>query len=145
VLIVRRTIRAGVQAVFEAWTRPEHLRAWWGPRPVRCAEAAVDLRVGGQYRIVNQLPDGARLTIEGRFTVVDPPHRLGYTWSLTPGPGGHELVTVRFERRDAGTTEVIVTHEQIATPAARDSHERGWEGCLDGLALHLAGAGRAGG
>jgi hypothetical protein len=29
-----------------------------------------------------------------------------------------------------------VTHEKIATQAARDAHERGWRGCLDGLETH---------
>jgi uncharacterized protein YndB with AHSA1/START domain len=74
-LIARRTIRASVERVFEAWTQPELLRAWWGPRPVTCSGADVDLRVGGKYRIVNALPDGSSVT----------------------------------------------------------SHEKGWEGCLDGL------------
>src|SRR5262249_11866527 len=57
-LVVRRTIRAPVERVFDAWTRPEHLRRWWGPKPVRCTEAEVDLRRGGRYRIANQHPDG---------------------------------------------------------------------------------------
>ncbi len=65
-LVVRRTIKAGPERVFEAWTRPELLLAWWGPRPVRCSGAEVDLRVGGRYRIDNQLPDGALGDDRGR-------------------------------------------------------------------------------
>lgn len=34
-LVVRRTIKASATRVFEAWTRAEQLRQWWGPRPVR--------------------------------------------------------------------------------------------------------------
>src|SRR5262249_36942533 len=46
VLVVRRTIRASAERIFDAWTRPEHLLVWWGPRPVTCSGADVDLRVG---------------------------------------------------------------------------------------------------
>jgi uncharacterized protein YndB with AHSA1/START domain len=132
VLVVRRTIDASAEFLFDAWTQPEHLRAWWGPRPVRCVDAEVDLRVGGRYRIVNRMPDGSDLVIAGAFTQIERPHRLAYTWSVgeTASP---ELVTVRFDAQGAGRTEVIITHAQIATPKARDSHAMGWEGCLDGL------------
>jgi uncharacterized protein YndB with AHSA1/START domain len=138
VLVVRRTIRAGARTLFDAWTQPEQLVAWWGPRPVRCASAEVDLRVGGRYRIVNELPTGAHVDISGEFTVVEAPRRLVYTWAVTPGDAGTELVTVRFERRGEGLTEVIVTHERIGSPAARDGHEAGWIGCLGGLARHAS-------
>lgn len=63
VLVVRRTIRASAERIFDAWTQPEHLMAWWGPKPVTCSSAGVDLRTGGKYRIVNALPDGNAVTI----------------------------------------------------------------------------------
>ena len=127
-------MRAPRERVFEAWTRPEHLRRWWGPRSVRCTEAEIDLRVGGRYRIANELPDGSVVWIVGEFELVAPPERLVYTWLLEPGPPSRERVTVRFEPKDGATTEVIVVHERIGSVAARDQHEQGWEGCLDGLA-----------
>ncbi|MGH7283998.1 MAG: SRPBCC family protein [Polyangiaceae bacterium] len=109
-LVVRRKIRARVERVFDAWTSPAELRAWWGPRPVTCADAEVDLRVGGHYRIVNALPDD--------------------------GAPSTSLVTVRFEAH-GDETEVVVVHENISDEARRDSHEKGWNGCLDGLAREL--------
>jgi len=139
-LITRRTIRATAARLFDAWTQPEQLRAWWGPRPVTCAGAEVDLRVGGRYRIVNAMPDGTTLLIEGEFQVVDAPHRLVYTWLC--GDEEASRVTVRFEPR-GDATEVIVVHEQISSERVRDSHEGGWNGCLDGLERHaLDGARR---
>ena len=41
-------------------------------------------------------------------------------------------------------TEVIVTHDRIGSDAARTSHERGWNGCLDGLVRYAAEAARPG-
>ena len=135
-LLVRRVIQADVQRVFDAWTRPELLVKWWGPRPVTCREAEVDLQVGGAYRIGNLFPDGSVLFIVGEFEVVEPPRRLVYTWRLDQrsGPEAEESrVTVRFESQGAAT-EVIVLHERIDSEKTRADHEHGWGGCLDNLA-----------
>jgi uncharacterized protein YndB with AHSA1/START domain len=130
VLVVRRTIRAPVDRVFAAWTQPEQIRQWWGPRPVTCPHAEVDLRVGGRYRIGNLLPDGAVVWISGEFEEIAE-DRLVYTWSMDPG-APFQRVTVRFEPRNGGT-EVIIVHERIVSEAAYESHLEGWQGCLDGL------------
>jgi glutathione S-transferase len=135
-LVARRTIRAKVERVFDAWTQPEQLRTWWGPRPVTCSDAEVDLRVGGQFRIVNALPDGSTVTIHGEFLVVEPPHKLVYTWRMEDGAFESSLVTVTFAPRGEGT-EVVVVHADIPAEPVRDSHEDGWRGCLDGLERHF--------
>lgn len=140
-LVVRRTIKAPIGRVYEAWTKPELLRQWWGPRPVTCSAAEMDVRAGGAYRIGNELPDGSVLWISGVFEVVEPPHRLVYSWEIDRGASRERSrVTVRFEPRDDGT-EVIVVHEQIDSEATRIDHEKGWKGCLEGLELLFASAG----
>jgi uncharacterized protein YndB with AHSA1/START domain len=136
-LIVRRVIAATPEQLFLAWTSPAQLTAWWGPKGVRCIGAEVDLRVGGSYRIGNQLPDGSVIWIRGEFESVTPPHELIYSWSLSPGTNEPERVRVSFIRKGA-STEVIVVHERIANPSARTQHELGWQGCLGGLETHLA-------
>jgi len=93
----------------------------------------VDARAGGRYRIGNELPDGTVIWITGEFVEVAPPDRLVFTWRSNPKQVGDELVTVRFEAR-GDETEVIVEHEGIASEPKREDHERGWIGCLDGLA-----------
>jgi uncharacterized protein YndB with AHSA1/START domain len=132
VLVVRRTIRASAERVFDAWTKPEQLRAWWGPRPVTCSGAEVDLRVGGRYSIANALPDGKTVVIEGEFREIERPERLVYTWRMGQDAAESSLVTVRFEA-SGDFTEVIVVHENVPSDAVRDSHEQGWNGCLEGL------------
>jgi uncharacterized protein YndB with AHSA1/START domain len=137
-LVVRRTIKAPAWRVFEAWTRGEHLQSWWGPRPITCPDASVDLRVGGTYRIANRFPDGTIAWIVGEYKIVDPPRKLVYTWSMDSEAWAPQLVTVRFEARDAAT-EVIIVHEYLSDVTTRDQHEQGWIGCLDGLERYIAG------
>jgi uncharacterized protein YndB with AHSA1/START domain len=141
VLIVRRSIRASPERIFDAWTQPQHLKHWWGPQSVQCVDAEVDLRVGGRYRIANQFPDGKILWISGEFEVVERPQRLVYTWQVGEPQTAAERVTVTFEVH-GDITEVIVAHERIPTDAMRDMHQQGWVGCLDGLVDYLKGAQR---
>jgi len=136
VLVVRKVIRSTPDRLFQAWTEPERLKLWWGPQGVTCTLAEVDLTVGGRYRIANRLPDGNIVWIAGAFEVIDRPGKLVYTWQVGGEAAPVERVTVKFQARGVDT-EVIVTHERIANPTARDQHELGWIGCLDGLAEHL--------
>lgn len=137
VLIVRRSIRASPERIFDAWTQPEHLKQWWGPKSVECVDAEVDLRVGGRYRIANRFPDDKILWISGEFEIIERPHKLVYTWHVGAAETA-ERVTITFEARGE-ETELIVMHERIPTEAMRDMHEQGWAGCLDGLVDYIEG------
>lgn len=131
-LVVRRRIKASPSRVFAAWTSPEALKVWWGPQGVRCPDAHVDLTVGGQYRIANELPDGRLLWIEGIFEEIVPDEKLVYSWVSSDQQPAPERVIVHFKPVSEGT-EVIVVHERIGSEAAVEDHSAGWEGCLDGL------------
>jgi uncharacterized protein YndB with AHSA1/START domain len=136
VLIVRRTIPASAQFLFDAWTQPTRLKEWWGPSGVKCVEAHIDLRVGGSYRIANLFPDGNIIWITGNYTHVEPPRKLVYTWAIEPNLGPLEIVTVEFLPKDEDSTEIIVMHERIPNRPVRDQHEAGWQSCLDGLVVY---------
>ena len=138
VLIVRRTIMADLERTFAAWTDPAEVRRWWGPGPVTCPAAEIDLRAGGAYRIANRKPDGTVIWIVGAFELVEPPRRLIYSWRVRPD-AAPERVEVTFAPRGEGT-EVTVRHERIPDRATRNGHAEGWDGCLDGLAGYLAEA-----
>ena len=134
VLEIRRVFDAPPDVAFDAWLEREQWQAWIGPEGCRCDVPLLEPKVGGRYRIVNLLPDGTTLAIEGTFELIDAPHKLVYTWRMGQELPESSRVTVRFEQRGQAT-EVIVVHEQIPTAAVRDSHEHGWNGCLDKLSI----------
>ena len=134
-LVVRKSIPARPDRVFEAWTNASELQKWWGTKEIACIGAEIDLRIGGRYRIGNKLPDGTVLWITGEFEEIERPRRLVFTWNTEPETKAAERVTVQFEARGSAT-EVIVTHERIPDPATRERHEYGWRGCLEGLARY---------
>ena len=135
-LTISRVIRAPREEVFAAWTDPEILKRWWGPGPVSCPEAQVDLREGGAYRLANLETDGSIIWISGRFELVRRPEELVYTWKLSILPTESTLVRVLFLSHPEGT-ELVLTHERFAVEAARDMHLDGWTGCIDKLAALL--------
>jgi len=130
-LSISRIVRAPRERVFRAWTTPELLKKWWGPGPVTCPEAHIDLREGGRYSIANQELDGSITWISGEFQRVRVPEQLVYTWSASIVPG-ETLVTLEFLEHPEGT-EIRLTHERFANAEVRDMHLGGWIGCLDKL------------
>jgi len=93
-----------------------------------------DCRVGGRYVIVMIAPDGTAHRIAGRFVEVKAPERLAYTWVWESGTTREEtLVTIELSDRE-GKTDLVLTHQRFANEDTRDSHNKGWGGCLDRLA-----------
>jgi len=46
-LIINRIFNAPVEKVWDAWTNPEHMKTWWGPKPFTAPTINIDFRVGG--------------------------------------------------------------------------------------------------
>jgi uncharacterized protein YndB with AHSA1/START domain len=129
-VVVRRTIAATAEDLFDAWLDPEALAIWMRPGTIKSTSAKVDARVGGRYEVVMQ-GEAERFPHEGVYRVIDRPRRLVFTWHSRATEHKESLVTVDFVR--LGTkTEVVVTHEQL--PASeRESHSHGWASGLEHL------------
>jgi uncharacterized protein YndB with AHSA1/START domain len=136
-LTLQRVIRAPREEVFAAWTDPEILKEWWGPGPISCPEAHIDLREGGDYRLANLETNGSITWISGKFERVRRPEELVYTWNVSIVPGEPTLVRVLFLPHPEGT-EIVLKHERFAVEAVRDMHVQGWNGCVDKLETLLA-------
>jgi uncharacterized protein YndB with AHSA1/START domain len=133
-VVVRRTIAASAEDLFDAWLDPEALAIWMRPGGIKKTVAKVDARVGGRYEIVMQ--GDATFPHTGEYRVIDRPRQLVFTW-ISSGTEHHEsLVTVDFV--SAGKrTEVVVTHEQLPS-SQRTSHTNGWSSALEHLDEHYA-------
>jgi uncharacterized protein YndB with AHSA1/START domain len=130
-LRISRTIRADRQSVWDAWTRPEHVKRWSCPVPGGVRAFETDFRVGGAYMLAMEV-EGKPHTAIGQYREIEAPRRLVYTWDWKEQSIGETLVTVEFEERD-GATEVTLTHEGFPTAEARDNHDQGWMGCVQNL------------
>jgi uncharacterized protein YndB with AHSA1/START domain len=117
---VERVLAASPAEAYAAWVDPAVLATFIAPQGTATVE--VDPRVGGRLRIVMTFPD--RTTeIEGEYLVLDPPHRLGFSWHPLRA-GFQSVVTVTFEP-DPGGTRMTITHTRL--PAEwLSSYDRGW-------------------
>jgi uncharacterized protein YndB with AHSA1/START domain len=68
----------------------------------------------------------------GEYTVVDPPHRLAFTWQWDDQDSERQLIELEFTERDGATT-VRMTSHGIASEERVDSHREGWGICFDDL------------
>ena len=136
-LQVALTFAVSQEQVFAAWTDPESVRRWFGPRDFSNPSDEMDVRVGGAYRIAMRGPDGETFYAVGTYREVSPPERLVFSWGWEASPDAREsIVTVEFFERGGGT-EVVLTHVGLADTASRDSHQDGWDGTLERLAAVL--------
>ena len=81
-LVIERTFKASPERVFDAFTDPAQIQAWWWPHGFTCPTAEVDLRVGGTYRIAMEWPGSTPAEAQfshhmrGEYYEIDRPHRL---------------------------------------------------------------------
>jgi uncharacterized protein YndB with AHSA1/START domain len=129
-VVVRRTIAATAEDLFDAWLDPKALAIWMRPGTIQSTSAKVDPRVGGRYEIVMN-GEAERFPHTGMYRVIDRPRRLVFTWHSPATEQNESLVTVDFVRLGE-STEVVVTHEQLPV-SARESHSRGWASGLEHL------------
>jgi len=135
-LVIKRVILANPERIFDAWTQPQLLTQWWGPKNVTCPSAEIDLRVGGRYRIANQMSDGSTVWITGIFEEIDRPKKLAYSWSTSLQRQACERVSIFLEPQE-DATQITIVHENIPTQQLVISHNAGWDGCLNGLASFI--------
>jgi uncharacterized protein YndB with AHSA1/START domain len=133
VVRIERAFAASAEDVFDAWTSPEVMRRWLHCAPDwETPEAEVDLRVGGEVRVVMRKPDGSEVEAQGEYTLIDRPHRLVMTWTFDDEPSNKQLIELTFSESE-GSTTVLLVNSGISTDERRNAQDWGWRGCLDQL------------
>ena len=137
-LRMERTYEAPAQAVFDAWTSEEVMRRWWhAGNDWETPVATVDLRIGGEVRVVMRDPHkDAEYGGGGVYTEIDPPTRLAFTWIWDSDPSREQLIVIDFEEDD-GVTNVRFTHSNLWNEEAVRDHEDGWGKVFDNLEREL--------
>src|SRR5665213_2477368 len=134
--VIERTFNAPCEIVWKAWTDPNQMARWWGPRAITTPICALDVRPGGSYRIVMRGPDGMYYPIKGVYREVKTHELIVMTMDCTehpdawhdmvnpdrkgdPNPAGEMLMTVTFEDF-AGKTKLTI-RTRFKSAMIRDS------------------------
>jgi uncharacterized protein YndB with AHSA1/START domain len=142
VVIVRRSIAAPRERVFDAWLDPATLARFMLPGDVTHTTAEVDARVGGRFRIVMTHGRGGA-EHWGEYLVIDPPARLSFTWISASTDLQSTTVTIELHERDDGGTDLVLSHRGLPDRTF-GSHEGGWGSIVAKLDVLAASGGRAG-
>jgi uncharacterized protein YndB with AHSA1/START domain len=143
-IVIRRLFDAPAEVVFEAWTNPEQLAQWWGPEDFTNPVCELDVRVGGDWRIVMRAPDGAMYPCRGVYLEIVAPERLVFTNIAMDDEGTpvlDGLTTVTFEEADGKTKLTLRTSAVALVPGAVEKlagMDTGWSMSLDRLARELS-------
>jgi uncharacterized protein YndB with AHSA1/START domain len=142
-LTLVRIFDAPREVVFKAWTDPEQLAKWWGPKIFTNPLCEVDARLGGAWRIVMRAPDGTEYPCGGVYREIVEPEKLVFTNNATDRDGKpllEGLTTVIFEDV-AGKTKLTLRTRAVGlvpyAPKMLAGMEAGWSQSLDKLAGSL--------
>jgi len=111
-IAMTRAFDAPRELVFEAWTNPQHVRHWWGPRTATIVTCEADVRPGGVWRYVTRSESGEEIPLTGVYQEVTPPERIVHTEILDVEPfnqGEPPVTTVTFAEEEGRTLVTSVT------------------------------------
>ncbi len=150
-IVITRIFDAPRELVWKAWTEPERVMRWWGPREFTSPECKIDFRVGGVYLFCMKSPDGQKIWSTGVYREIVPLERIVCTDAFADengklvsashyglaGDWSDELViTVTFEDHE-GKTRMTMRQTGIPAGEMSDMTMVGWSGSFDKLAESL--------
>jgi len=140
-VVLTRVFDAPRQMVYDAFTKPELLTRWFGPRGWSLVVCEVDHRVGGGFRFVLRGPDGKEMGMRGVYRELAPPARSVHVEYIDGCPGDGALVTAVLTEQDGKTTltaTVLSPSKEIRDAVLKSGMEHGAAESYDKLAELLA-------
>jgi len=134
-IVIDRDIAAPPQAVFAAWTTPEHFARWFGGPDVRVPVDRLSFvaEPGRTWTAQMVLPDGNTIDWTGTFIEVAPHERLVFTITDSPAEPGRAQAAVHLTAIDGGTRMRFTQETPGFTPEQQAGVLAGWQGFMDEL------------
>jgi len=139
-IVLTRVFDAPRTLVFDAFTKPELIKRWFGPRGWSLVVCEVDLKVGGTWRFVLRGPDGNDMGMRGVYREIAAPDRSVHTESFDDYPGESLVTTLLVENRGKTTLTATVRYpsQEVRDAVITSGMEHGAAESYDKLAEYLA-------
>jgi uncharacterized protein YndB with AHSA1/START domain len=139
-IVLTRVFDAPRYLVWDAFTKPELLKRWFGPRGWALVVCEVDLRVGGGFRFVLRGPDGQEMGMRGVYREIVPPERSVHMESFDDYPGEAQVTAVFVEQggQTTLTATVLYPSRDVRDMVLQTGMEHGAAESYDKLAELLA-------
>lgn len=123
-VVIRRVFDAPARLVFDAFSKPEHVTRWFGPKGFPLTLCEMDFRVGGRYRFAMTGPDGKQMQpFGGEYLEIVPNEKLVYS-SRFEQPGAEGMIVTVSYAEQGGRTSVTI-HTLFQSVAMKERHV-GW-------------------
>ena len=151
-LAITRVFDAPRELVWKAWTDPDQVARWWGPKGFTAPSCTIDFRVGGKYLFCMRSPEGKDYWSTGVYREITPLKKIVCTDSFADEEGNvvpathygmspdiqlEMLVTVVLEDL-GGKTKMTLRHAGLPAGPHQDGAQQGWSESFDKLEASLA-------
>lgn len=140
-LTIIRTFDAPLELVWEAWTQPEHIAMWWGPKGMETKVIEHDFKVGGKWHYTMTMPDGNEFGADGVYSQIVELEKIFSSANFRPMTEGVEIQAI-FERSGEQTNftfNVVHPTEEYCRQQEQMGFMNGWGSVFDRLDEHLHG------
>lgn len=140
-LTLKKTMNVPLELVWEAWTQPEHIALWWGPKGMDVKVTEHDFKVGGKWKYVMKMPDGSDFISEGVYSEIVPFRKIVTSANFRPMTEGVELY-VLFEangNKTDFTFSVVHATEEYCKQQEKMGFYNGWGTAFTRLESYLSG------
>ncbi len=136
-----RIYNAPLKTVWQAWTDPQQVAKWWGPRGFTITNHSKDVRTGGHWDYMMHGPDGTNYPNKTKFLQVEDYSKMIYDHGANDDQPPLFRVTVLFTEKN-GQTELDFTmafeNAAIATQMKKFIKQAGGDSTWDRLAEYLS-------
>jgi uncharacterized protein YndB with AHSA1/START domain len=135
-IVLTRVFDAPRRMVFDAFSKPELLKRWFGPRGWSLEVCEVDFKVGGGFRFVLRGPDGKAMGMRGVYREIVPPERSIHMESFDDYPGESQVTAVFVEEggKTTMTATVLYPSKEVRDIVLQTGMEHGAAESYDKLA-----------
>jgi uncharacterized protein YndB with AHSA1/START domain len=153
-MVVTRIFDAPRQLVWKAWTDPNYVMQWWGPKGFTAPVCKMDFRAGGKFLCCMRSPEGQEFWNAGEYHEIVPHEKIVYSMYFSDPEGNkvapahygmeHEAIddardVITFEDLGDGRTKLTLIGNETMESAKESGQVEGWNQILDKVAAVVAG------
>lgn len=138
-LTLKKIFDAPIELVWEAWTQPEHIAKWWGPKGMSVNVVEHNFKIGGKWKYVMPMPNGSEFVSEGEYLEIEKFKKIVTTANFKPMTEGVEIRAL-FEKNGEKTNFIFsVLHptEEYCKQQEKMGFYNGWGSTFDRLSDFL--------
>ncbi|SDE03270.1 MULTISPECIES: SRPBCC family protein [Kordiimonas] len=136
-LVLKRVMPCGKRQLFDAWSRPTIMSAWFfaDQKAVKPSTVESSFTVGGKWSLTMHM-ENSEPHMHGEYREINRYNRIVFTWNSHIATDS--IVELTFRELSPNRTEMTLMHTHFPNEESRTSHDNGWNMCLDSLEKYLA-------